>query len=183
MSSRFEDDGPRYEQLGKEELSSVSVLAQQLGYLTYQRGVAEEQLKKLKEDIRRIEEESLPTAMLELGLESVTLEDGSKIGISTDYYAEIPKARAHEAFAWLRAHNYDSIIKNEIKAMFGKGEDALATAMVQFAASKQIDISTKQAVHPQTLKAFVREKAEAGSPVPDDLFGVFIKRVARLINR
>lgn len=181
--SGFKDHAPAVEALGKAELSAVSLLAQQLTVLTNQQKELDAQLKENKEHVRRISEEALPTAMLALGLESLTLEDGTKIGISTDYYAEIPKAKAKDAFAWLRKNNCDSLIKNEIKALFGKGEDALAAALVQFANKSGIDISAKEAVHPQTLRAFVRERAEAGTPVPDDLFGVFIKRVAKLINR
>lgn len=180
---RFEDDGPKYENLGKDDLAAVSMLARQLTALTEDERLISERLKETKEHIRRISEEALPTAMLELGLESLTLEDGSRIGVSTDYYADIPKAKESDAFRWLRDNGYGSLIKNEIKAMFGKGEDELASAFVNYAAEHSIDIKAKQAVHPQTLRAFVREKAEAGSPVPDDLFGVFIKRVAKFTNR
>jgi hypothetical protein len=32
-----------------------------------------------------------------------------------------------------------------------------------------------ESVHPQTLKSFVKEQIEKGSPVPVDTFGVFIQ--------
>lgn len=181
--SDFEDDAPSVTAIPQEAISRVSLLCQQLLMLSNQRNNMEEQLKNTKEEIRKLTEERIPDVMQQLGFESITLEDGSKVALETVYHAEIPKAKAHEAFAWLRQHNYDSLIKNEVKAMFGKGEDQLAAKLTQFAMANKIDITTKQAVHPQTLKAFVREKAEAGAPVPVDLFGVHIQKQAKLTNR
>lgn len=179
----FEDNAPAVTRLPAEGLSQVSVLAAEQSRLEQEVSDAEAKLKNLKDELRKCAEERLPDAMLALGLESLTLDDGSRVNIRTDYHASIPAALEVKAFGWLREHNAESMIKNEIKAMFGKGEDALAAAMIQFAQGNKIDIKTKQAVHPQTLKAFVKENAEAGKPVPEDLFGVFVQKRAQITRR
>ena len=38
----------------------------------------------------------------------------------------------------------------------------------------------KEQVHPQTLKAFVREQVESGKPFPLELFGAFLGQKATI---
>ena len=38
----------------------------------------------------------------------------------------------------------------------------------------------KQAVHPSTLKSFVKQSLENGEDIPEDVFGVYRQTVAKL---
>jgi len=40
--------------------------------------------------------------------------------------------------------------------------------------SNGLDPEQKEAVHPSTLKAFVKEQIEKGSEIPSETFGIFI---------
>ena len=168
------------EELPAERLSRISELAQRMAVLEQQLIDLANATKTATEELTQIAEQRLPDAMTELGVLELKLADGSKVTLATSYYAQIPKRSEDEAFSWLRAHGFDSLIKHEFKASFGKGEDKEAQLFEALAMEHDVAINAKTGVHPQTLRAFVKEQAEAGHPVPDDLFGVYIKTQAQI---
>lgn len=141
---------------------------------------AEANLKQAKENLRKVAEVDLPEAMESVEMEEFKLEDGSKIKIDTKYQAGISAANTAKAFAWLRKHNLDSMIKHQVTVEFGKGEDKKAKAALKLMQTKGYRHKDKQSVHNQTLKAFVREQLEAGADLPLDLFGVVRQTVAKI---
>lgn len=155
-------------------LTTISQLAnRQLG-LEREIENLEEQLKQKKEEHRQVSQVDLPEAMAEIGMASFTLDSGAKVNVKPFYNCSIPKDRYDEAMGWLRDNGHGDLIKNTISVDFGKGEDVAA---VQFKTSLQeqgTSYTDKTGVHPQTLRAFVREQVETGRPLPLDLLGVFI---------
>ena len=63
------------------QLSTVSALARSQLRLHEQVNQAEAETKRLKEELRKIQEDLLPAAMAEFGLSSLELDDGSKISV------------------------------------------------------------------------------------------------------
>lgn len=162
------------DEIPKKSLSLVSRLASELAQ-------TEARLAKLGDEVKRMTElrddlaqKRLPAAMEDIGLLELKLADGSEISIGTEYHTKIPEKHQQAAFQWLRNNGFDSLIKNQLTAVFGKGEDERAKEFYQLAVERDIMLRAKMDVHPQTLKAFVKEQAEAGHPVPDDLFGVYV---------
>ena len=86
----------------------------------------QEQLKAKATAARKLSQEIIPARMSELGLESLTLKDGSSVKIKQLVHAAIPIPYREEAFKWLRDNGHGDLIKNEISASFGKGEDSIA---------------------------------------------------------
>jgi hypothetical protein len=80
-----------------------------------------------------------------------------------------------KAFAWLQAHGYGGIIKTLVEVQFDRGEHEQAVAVAQKLQSqyRKNTVALDEAVHPSTLKAFVKERMAAGNPVPMDLFGAY----------
>ncbi len=136
----------------------------------------QEQLKAKTTAARKLSQEIIPARMSELGLESLTLSDGSSIKIKQLVHASIPVKYREEAFDWLREHGHGDIIKNQVSATFGKGEDDLASNFIDRIEELGYNIQPQQKVwvEPMTLKAFVREQIANGSELPTDKFGVFI---------
>jgi hypothetical protein len=66
--------------------------------------------------------------MQELGIQSFTLDDGSKIDVKPTYGAYIKLDDRPMAFEWLRDNGFDDIIKNTISCTFGRGEDDKANS-------------------------------------------------------
>lgn len=140
----------------------------------------EECLDRTKAAWREIAEKALPEAIQEAGLSSFTLTDGRKVHTKQEVYASIPKERENAAFNWLRQTNNDAIIKNTVFVEFGKGQDYQAVALLRQLAELGISAMQKQAIHPMTLKAFLREQIEQGVDVPLDDFGAYIVTRAKV---
>tara|TARA_R100000306_G_scaffold58472_1_gene56970 strand:- start:293 stop:829 length:537 start_codon:yes stop_codon:yes gene_type:complete len=158
----------------QEDLHGIAMLAAEQVKITKELADLENQLNTKKAELFQITEVALPESMLQLGLQSFTLDDGTKLAIKTFYRGSIPKGREIDAFAWLDDHGHADLIKNEVKSTFGKGEDDEAQFLMTILDKHNLDYENKKAVHPSTLKAFVREQIESGKELPLDLLGVHI---------
>jgi len=112
--------------------------------------------------------------LAEIGISSFTLDDGSTVDVKQTYGASILVQNRPAAFEWLRDHQYDDIIKNTVLCQFGRGEDDQASSFSSFAESQGFIPQQKTEVHPQTLRAFVKERCEAGEEFPMELFGAWV---------
>jgi hypothetical protein len=158
----------------QEDLAGVAELGYRQVNLTAELAAIENELALKKEELRQVVEIELPESMLNLGLTSFSLSDGSKISVKTFYRGSISKAREVEAFTWLHKNGHEDLIKNEVKCTFGKGEDDKALVMMAEMDDLGFDYENKKAVHPSTLKAFVREQLERGNKLPLDILGVYV---------
>lgn len=132
----------------------------------------EEALSKAKEDYRRVECVDLPELMRELGLTELKLEDGTAVSVRHEVNCAITEAHSNAAHAWLRANGFGGLIKTEVVATFGRGEEDAANAAIEALALGGVEPAVVERVHPQTLKSFVREQLEAGANLPVDLFSL-----------
>ena len=140
----------------------------------------EEKLKQLEGQHRVLSEVTIPDLLMELGIETLKLNDGTKVECKTFYNASISEDNRDAAFSWLREHKFASLIKREVKCMFGMGEDEKANATVAQLAAQGLNPADKSSVHPSTLKSFVKEQIEGGTNLPTDLFGVFVGKRTKL---
>lgn len=139
---------------------------------------AEAALAKAKDDFKKIAEVEVPELMDSLSLSEFKTTDGLVVEVNEVIRASIPKARAPEAFAWLRLKGHEALIKREISVSFSRGEDEQAKKLLDLLAEQEFEPDDNESVHTQTLGAWVREKLEKGDEIPLDLFGVFRQRVA-----
>lgn len=177
LTDNANDEAPfAFEALSGGELSIVSELAQKLSSLTQQIATKEAEVKKLKEQHAEIECGRLPDVMLDIGMIEITLTDGSKLTRVVEYHPAIKVENRPAAFAYLREHELGDIIKTEIVITFGKGEERLAKRQLAYLLRTKANVERKivfeETVHPQTLKALVRERVNADEPLPMDLFGI-----------
>ena len=134
----------------------------------------EEYLKQRKKDLDQISGEIIPTMLSEMGLSYLKLADGSSVEVKTNYSATITQANREKAFNWLRENDLGDIIKNELTVSFGRIEDNKAAEYAELAKGQGYQPTQKLKVEPMTLKALVRERIEAGKPLPTEIFNVFI---------
>jgi hypothetical protein len=168
--------------ISDEELQIVSSLAEKQLQIEEQVAELETNLELAKEALKKVSELDLPSAMAEIGMTAFTLTSGRKIVLKTDVYASIPKDNTQRAFAWLREHEFGSLIKNVISAEFGKGEDALAIEAATVLAEAGFKPTQKESVHPMTLKAFINEQLKEGKEIPLDYFGAFIVTKSKVLR-
>lgn len=152
----------------------------ELGKLAIQQLDLEKELEKLGAELavvtakhREISERKIPDLMQQLGgITKLTIQ-GFELKVVKVYGASISEQYRDAAFTWLREHQHDALIKNDVIAKFGKGEDKAAAQFIQLVMSEGYEVEQKKYVHPQTLKAFVKEQIEKGVDLPQDVFGVF----------
>jgi len=162
--------------------NGVASLSAKCNQLLSIRGDIEEleaKLKQMKIDEERISTEEIPALLSSLGMRDFTLEDGSYVGLKTNYFARIPKANEDAAFEWLRANGHEDLIRNEIAVPFTKGQDDKARLLEELIKSQpqlqNIVVNKKQTVNAMQLKAFVKEQTQKGVDIPDTLFGAYVK--------
>lgn len=143
---------------------------------------AEQALKDAKEKARQLHEESVPSAMQELGVESLTLDTGEKLKVSQEVYASIPNENKRSAYTWLNDNGFGGMIKMEVAVNYGKGEQEVAAALFKELHERGLQAEMAESVHASTLKAFLKEMIVGGKPVPLDLFGaraVFCAKITK----
>lgn len=155
------------------ELGRVQKMAADMIAMDDTIAALEKQLDEQRKIRDRIAMDELPAAMAEIGVAEFKLIDGSAVSIKSGVKANIPKKHERDAFKWLRDNGAASLIKAEVKAKFGKGDELAAIALARELSDKGINNEQKTAVAWNTLTAFVKERMENGLDVPTELLGVY----------
>ena len=158
----------------QQGLSSVASVARLIREKQEAVETLENALKERKKQLQKLTDEEMPALLAEIGMSSFTLDDGSTVEIKQTYGASILVKNRPEAHNWLREKGFDDIIKNTVLCQFGRGEDEEAIAFAYLAQKQGYIPQQKTEVHPQTLRAFVKERCEAGEEFPMELFGAWV---------
>jgi len=175
MEADFEEkQATSVEKIDQQGLTSVAGLARLIRDKELKLESLETSLKAVKKELQKLTDEEMPAMLAEIGISSFALDDGSTVEVKQTYGASILVQNRPTAYEWLRDHQYDDIIKNTVMCQFGRGEDDQASAFSQFAETQGFIPQQKTEIHPQTLRAFVKERCEAGEEFPMELFGAWI---------
>jgi hypothetical protein len=174
------------------DLFAIAVSASQQQQLEADVATKEKELAELKASLAQVVEHDLPDAMAAVGMTDFTLDNGYRVTVADEYYANIPSPdsdkpelleRRFAAFAWLHIHHPD-LPKAQIVIEAGRGEQEKANRVMNGLDKAGIPYRTMETVHFQTLKAFVKEQMNMehpnGEAFPEHLFGVCVKRVAKV---
>ena len=174
MEQDFEENAASVEKIDQQGLTSVAALARTIRDKEAKISDLEQMLKDEKKALIKLTDEEMPSMLAEIGMASFALDDGSTVEVKQTYGASILVEKRPEAYEWLRDNGYDDIIKNTVACQFGRGEDDQASAFAAFAQQQGYVPDQKTEVHPQTLRAFVKERCEAGEEFPMELFGAWV---------
>ncbi|MEL0015284.1 MAG: hypothetical protein VW715_08715 [Rhodospirillales bacterium] len=175
MEQDFEDNlASSVDKLDQGGLKTVAELAKEIQNEEEYISCLEDDLKKAKKKLLKMTDEDLPALLQEVGINKFELDDGSTVEVKQTYGASILVDNRPQAYEWLRENGYDDIIKNNVICTFGRGEDDKASAFQAFAAKEGYAANQKTEIHPQTLRAFVKERVEAGEEFPMELFGAWV---------
>lgn len=161
-------------------LGKVGELARKIREKEHALANLEEMAAKAKQELLKLTDEDLPAVMQEIGLRSFKLDDGSTVEIKPLYGGHIKADNKPAAFDWLRDHGYGDIIKNTVTVAFGAGDDEKANQFVLDVLHQGLQPEQKTDVNAQTLKAWVKERVEAGQEFPMNLFGAFVGQRATI---
>ena len=164
----------------EDSLAKIARLADEQRKAAQAVADAEAVLAARKEELVQVSEHDLPEAMFSVGMGEVKLKNGTTVSVSDRIQARISKAHEAAAYTWLEDNGFAGLIKREFKIGFGRDQEDWAAEFEAKLGTEEVGYTRKQAVHPSTLKAFVREQLEDGVEIPEDVFGVFRQTVAKL---
>jgi len=141
---------------------------------------ASEDLKLLDEEYANVQKNIIPDIFDEIGISDFTMVDGTKVRVDRDFTASITEMNKPKAFAWLGKNGHEDIIKHDVVIKLKKGETDTYKELVNDLCLMGVDYNDKEYVHPQTLKAFVKEQMTNGSDIPQETFGIFPIRITKL---
>ena len=174
LEEDFEETLSSVNKVDQGGLTSLASLARQIQEEEGNIAKLEDTLKQAKKKLLKLTDEDMPAVMQEVGMNKFELDDGSMVEVKPTYGASILVDNRPQAYEWLRENGYDDIIKNNVTCSFGRGEDDKASAFKTFAAEKGYVANQKTEIHSQTLRAFVKERVEAGDALPMELFGAWV---------
>lgn len=164
LSELDEIVGPTNEQLQNiTELAKRQIAAERLV------SSAQGSLDEAKRNLRRINENLLPDAMTEIGMQKFTLSDGTSIDIKEAIRASISEANRPAAYQRLKEQGHEAIIRKSITITFSPGEENIYEKVIEFLDINDIDYDGRSVIHPQTLTAWVKNQLREGNPVPEEI--------------
>jgi hypothetical protein len=168
-------DAQATEEPSEASLGELGILAGELTVLRDEIAQAEAGVKALKEKERELSEKRIPDMMLALRLKTVTTDTGKKLAIKEDVAGSLPKDFNQRTWAlnFIREHGGEELIKHEVSASFGKGEEHAAKALLKLLQERGDKHKDEVGIHPQTLGAWVREKLKAGESLPLENLGMY----------
>lgn len=157
------------------ELKSIALLAERQMIIEDWILAQSERLKEAGKNLAKIMCEELPAAMKEAGLKTFALDNGCEIELSAELKTSITEKNKPWCHNWLRENKHGDLIKNEFKTVFGMGEGEKAKALAEFLMKEDQSFTQKEAVHAQTLGAFVRSELKVSDHNEEweKAFGVF----------
>lgn len=177
--SEFEDkDGP-----GDNMLGQLLATADYQKQLEQEVAELEASLKAKKAELFIVASKTLPDLMEEAGLEDFKMRDGAKVSLKEDIRASISKERAAAACKWLRDNGFGALVKNQVIAEFGMGEDEKAKAAIDALTEAHLGlVHQAETVHPSTLSSWVRTKMkdDPDMSLPVELLGISRTRLAQI---
>lgn len=180
------------------DLREISKLAEEMLSNDSKIAELEMQIQTLADRNGEIELNILPDLMAAAGMKKFSLSNGDNVEIKDIVRASIPSQTAIEkaegieqsemvkrraaCLAWLRKNGAESMIKNQLVAEFGKGQDVVAKKLLSNILARGYKARVEESVNFQSLNAYFRELIEAGRSerIPTETFSLFIGKKAEL---
>ena len=148
-----------------------------------------EQVKERAERLEKLQLNLIPDLMLALNIKKFSLASGYVVEVKGILRGTIPTTqqidnademdrpfliqRRNEALAWLRDNNAASIIKNQVVAEFGAGEDEAAKKFFASIQAQGYRVKCEEEVNFMTLNSYFKQARENGKVIPAEAFGLF----------
>jgi sulfur transfer complex TusBCD TusB component (DsrH family) len=165
-----------------DTLKEISRIATSAVHLENMIRMGEEELDKMRTQLNAMRFDQLPSLMLEAGLASFRLTDGSTVSVEDYIQGSLPRdpIQRGSAIIVLEAAGGEALIRNQVVAQFEKREHNKAIAVAQELQARGLHVRVEQDVHHSTLKAFVREKLKRGEQIAYEKLGIFVGRRATI---
>lgn len=142
----------------KQVLKNLSDLGKHLQELLLTMQTKEAEYSAAKKAYEHFANVVLPTEMFSVGVNSITLDDGSTISIKRNFYCQ-PNKNANDRLKiveWLRANGGEHLIESDAK---------VSSADINALKSNNIPFIEETAVNTNKLKSFLKDKIGATTGV------------------
>lgn len=139
-------------------------------------------LKTAQEQFNRFKMDVVPLAFEELGLQELKLLSGETIQITAGVDASISDENRPAAYRWMTENDFGGLIKTELDIAFDREQFSEAQELYQRLIDEYPQAFLAEKIHPQTLKAFVKEQLEVGNELPDSI-NVHSYSVAKIVRK
>lgn len=151
--------------VGADLLQRITASAAELAAAVKTVAQIEEQLDKAKSRVLNLRTQALPQLFDEAGIPGLDLDETTRVERDTEIYCSISEANQAKAAAWLRENNLGSVVKESIFIPIDKGDTERVKTITKLLISNKISFAEKSSVHPQTLKALVKERLAESKPI------------------
>lgn len=161
----------------KEELHSLVRDLEQAEREVNQRKIELARAETRERDLREI---LIPELMQSMGIKKIETSDGINVSVEDDVYAKISHDNSPEAFKWLDDNGHGGMVKRKVTVEFNRDQEDTVKELVTKLRIDFPQTREEKKVESQTLKAWVRRRRKEGKPVPEELFGVHVRPVAKI---
>lgn len=152
-----------------DQLQRITYAAQQVQLKQARLTLLEEQVEAVQKELTALQEVTLPALLDEAGVAELVLATGERVLKDLQLYASISKDNAPAACEWLRKNKYAALVKAALSVPVEKGDTKTLKAVQAALRKLRVPYELQEGVHPQTLKAFVRESLEQGRALPPSI--------------
>lgn len=174
--SEFQDDKP-----GDNLLAQLSAAADYQKQLQDEIAEMETELGRKKQELYLHSTKTLPDLLDAANMKTFSTKDGATVEMKDDIKASVTKTNMAAACLWLRENGFGALIKNQVIAEFGMGEDEKAAeALVTLETAHLGHVKQQETIHSGALTAWVKRKLEDDPDInlPIDVLGIKHQQMA-----
>lgn len=146
-------------------LERIRTAASELYAATQDATKKEEEFESAKSKVLQLRTQALPQLLDEAGIPGLDLDESTRVERDTEIYCSISKDNQQAAAKWLRENNLGSVVKENILIPIDKGDTERVKRITKLLISSKISFAELSTVHPQTLKALVKERLADGKAI------------------
>mgnify|MGYP003636561054 CR=1 FL=1 len=166
---------------GSNILAALNQKAEDLITVEDEIEALQEELTKKNDRLRQIREFELPELMDAAEQTEIGTKAGHRVIMDETLRASLSKHKT-EALNWLENNEHGDLIKRQFVISFDRDDEAWAKKFAADLKKRKKPLSTKveRTVHANTLTAFVKAALKEGVDIPQETFGVFRQRFAKV---
>jgi len=175
--AKFIDEAP-----SDDQMSRLATMIKELYDAELEVLRCEKALKDAKKTHTLISEKTIPNHMESIGLAEFKTKSGTKIKVESKVSAKPSKDNMPRVIEWLIKNKHEGLIKRTLSMLFGVKEKERADKVKAQLMKDRLPVRETMKVETSTLSAWVRKWLEEGNDLPMKMFGVYDKRVAKIVE-
>jgi hypothetical protein len=176
----FEQAANDLSTLDDNKLAQLASLVQRMRQAQDYVQSLEGDLAKAQENLRKIQEDLIPSLMSSLSIESTTMSDGTVLKVEKFYSPSVTEENKEAFYHWLRENEHGGLIKNVVSVALGRNSDNEQALLLSLLTENGFEPEQKLKIEPMTLKAWVKEQMTNGVELPPSIT-VFSGQKAKIV--